>query len=235
MVQFPTINHLHQYIKENGSFCFDSNPKELTMQNILLFSTATGDFNPAHCVEGFAEQYSMFKGVVSQGIGTLARAESEFLQLLRFEYPPEIVTSGLTDARYLAPLKVGDTYKYQYEITKLRKSGEYWKMECKIQCVVAEKVIASWIWFPVFNEIPNLPQYMIEVLQPKSYPKNVWNQVLLRPFKKGVLLDISIMVQACVVMTIFYFPVQWISDWMLTWQTANPESSKFWSELVIGM
>src|SRR6187551_3448082 len=114
MKTFDSVTDLFNWLTENQKLVLFSQPKKLRERSIFLQSIASGDFNPAHCLPTL-RQTSIFKTLVSQGIGIVARAEGEFLQLLRFVTPPEVIALGLDNLSYSSPLGVGNTYQYVYE------------------------------------------------------------------------------------------------------------------------
>jgi acyl dehydratase len=222
MQKFSTVNSLYQYLLNENVLIFETKIKKLSQFKVLLFSLATGDFNPAHCVPAFA-RHSVFKSVVSQGIATLARAEAEFLKMLQFEEPVEVITSGLSNARYIAPLKVGDRYKYRFTISNLQKRKDLWKMECAIECIVVadgEKVIATWGWHPIFDVKKGLSKDEEKLLKPKSYWRNVFEQFVLRPTSFEYLLtlgfvgEILFVVKLIILISPLYFPVELIVNFL---------------------
>lgn len=181
MVEFNTPADLHLEIANKGLVAFISEYKKLNRVKVLLFSIATGDFNPAHCVPGF-EQYSFFKSMVSHGIGTVARAESEFLRNFRFSSPSEIIATRLEDIKYLSPLRVGEKYQYVYFIHSGREKKNFWEFECKITCKTFDgRTIADWKWVFGIVEHKNLPKEAIRMLRPKSYRRNLIDALFLMP------------------------------------------------------
>lgn len=182
---FKNVAELAVYLIENGSFTFKSKQKKLTQWKVLMMCLASGDFNPAHCQPEFAE-HSIFGTAVSHGIGTLARAEAEFLQEMQFDVPVEVIALGL-ESKYKAALPVGSVYYYTYTISNLVSKKNRWDMDCQIQCTIinkdgSEKVIVNEMWYPSFvDHSDRVPVEKLELLRPKSYLANVLNIFVARP------------------------------------------------------
>lgn len=188
--QFKTVSALAAYLLSHKSFTFTSKPKKLTKWKVLMMCLASGDFNPAHCKPGFAE-HSIFGTRVSHGIGTLARAEAEFLQGIQFDTPVEVIALGL-ESRYKAALPIGSRYYYTYEISNLVSKKNRWDMDCQIQCVItnpdgSEKVIMNETWHPSFiDHSTTVPAEKLEMLRPKSYLANVIEIFVVAPVSFSV-------------------------------------------------
>ncbi len=176
-MHFKTVRDLVAWIEEHGSYTFSSKPKKLSRARILLFSIASGDFNPAHCMKKFAK-YSKLGGIVSHGIGTLARAEAEFVQSMGniLGTPVENIAAGSEGFKYLKPLRLGDTYHYEFTLSNPRERNDGWKFDCFIACKAGKaetKVIAEYHWTPLLVEHPELPEDIRKFLVPKTYGQNL--------------------------------------------------------------
>lgn len=162
MHTFKTVRELSERLKESP-LVFTSPPERLRGWHILLQSLASGDFNP-HTRHETAGS-SMFGGVVSHGVGTLARGEGWFVRRFTrmLEAPVEIIGKGYARARYLSPLRLGETYQYRYEIPDMRFRKGRWDFDCRITCevvgpnarVVAESLLQLSL---VERESPYIPE-----------------------------------------------------------------------------
>ena len=188
---YKTIGALVSEIKQKGFVIFTSKKIQLRHRDVIRHGIAGGDFNPAHCVPG-REHLSMFRGVISQGIAIVSRAEGVFLQLLTFTNPLEIVARGIDSLVYHSPLYVGDTYYYKYRLTRPGLTGPKCRVECDVVCFAVEhdgeeRLIASWSWHVLFVEVPfDLSRRDIARFKIKSYARSVLEQCVLRPLGWGV-------------------------------------------------
>jgi acyl dehydratase len=185
---FASPQAMHDWIKGHGSYTATSEPVKLTRFRILLHSIADGDFNPAHCQPKFAK-HSIFKGMISHGIGTLSRAEGPFLELFQFERPVETIVTAIT-AVYTKPLRRGDTYRYTFTVRSLRQSKLGWHARVRVVCNAApagqpERTVAVWNWRPVFIEKPNVPEKELSILRMRDYRSNLIAAIVPRPIRFG--------------------------------------------------
>ncbi len=175
--RFKSVGHLCEWLQKPQSLVFTSKPKRLGRWHILLHSLAGGDWNPAHCQSAFSKK-SFFQGTVSHGVGVLARAEGQFVELLPrlLETPVEIITRGYGEVKYFAPLRLGDTYQYRFEITnpRLRNDGGRPRinLDCRIICEVLGQIVAEAKWKPSLVEHVRDPETM-RLLGSKSHVQNV--------------------------------------------------------------
>ena len=78
--------------------------KEITQESINCYADATGDFNPIHVDEAFAEG-TPFKGTIAHGFYIFA-----FLsELMTDNFGKKWSDSGRVDVRFKKPVKPGDT------------------------------------------------------------------------------------------------------------------------------
>jgi 3-hydroxybutyryl-CoA dehydratase len=88
--------------------------KTITEADIELFARATGDFNPVHLDQAYAEK-TMFKGRIAHGalsIGLISAALGNIL--------PGHGTIYLSqEIKFLAPVRIGDTITAQVEVIEL--------------------------------------------------------------------------------------------------------------------
>lgn len=182
-VQIESIQYLKEYLEEKDTFCFSSKPKKLNHFRILLFALATRDFNPAHIVSDFADK-SVFKGVVSHGIGTVSRAEATFVEMVRFKEPVELIAKGYGTIKYYKPMRLGYTYQYDYALSNLKPVKNRWEFDCHVICKTTEpekQVIAEWVWKTCYVPSPKLSIVERKMLIPKSYFWNVFNYLFFQP------------------------------------------------------
>ena len=188
---FNSAQDLSNYLSVNGSYTFVSKPKKLKQFTVLLQALAGGDFNPAHIVSGF-EDYSLFKGIVSHGIGIISRAEGEFVNSIQFnKQPVEIIAAGFEFVKYSKPLRVGYVYQYEFKIYNLEKNKKNWNFDCDIVCKTISpetEIIASWRWKPIFVENLKIPKNKLEILKPKSYFINVFKYLFFEPISNFSLI-----------------------------------------------
>ncbi|HZS42993.1 MAG TPA: MaoC/PaaZ C-terminal domain-containing protein [Candidatus Paceibacterota bacterium] len=193
MNRFKTIDQMFHWLQDNHKLVLVSKPRRLSRLRILLHSLASRDFNPAHCLSSFAP-HSIFHSVVSHGIGIVARAEAEFLQLLQFDKAGEWIALGIKNLSYLKPLRCGDIYEYVFEISNVRKSQKFWKMDCQVTCRSIgseQQVIATWHWIPALVK-HELPEELLEELQPKHYGWNILRSFVIEPVKSLIIIGAAL-------------------------------------------
>ena len=88
--------------------------KRVTEQNLQLFAEATGDFNPVHFNQAYAEK-TPFKGRIAHGILSLGFISAVFGNI--FPGPGTIYLTQ--EVRFLAPVRIGDTITGRVEVTEL--------------------------------------------------------------------------------------------------------------------
>ena len=85
----------------------------ITESMVLDFARATGDFNPLHLDEDYAQK-TIFKGRIAHGalsIGLLSGVFSDFLGPGSFAISQEL--------KFLAPVRLGDTITCTVEVMEL--------------------------------------------------------------------------------------------------------------------
>jgi acyl dehydratase len=227
MNQFVSVEQLFSWLQKNEKLVLVSKPRRLSRLRILLHSLASRDFNPAHCLSSFAP-HSIFQTVVSHGIGMVARAEAEFLQLLQFKKAGEWIALGIKDLSYLNPLRCGDTYEYVFEISKLQKGKKFWRMDCHITCRTInpeKRVIAEWQWLPAFVE-HELPEKTLEELRPKSYGWSILRSFVLDPSGPAAVLLIRGLV--CGTILAFHWSIFW-GVWYPQYKKLTPEEQAMYA------
>jgi len=88
--------------------------KTITGADIELFARATGDFNPVHLDQAYAEK-TMFKGRIAHGLLSVGLLSSILGNIL-----PGHGTIYLSqEVKFLAPVKIGDTLTAKVEVIEL--------------------------------------------------------------------------------------------------------------------
>jgi 3-hydroxybutyryl-CoA dehydratase len=88
--------------------------KTITEADIELFARATGDFNPVHLDQAYAEK-TMFKGRIAHGLLSVGLLSSILGNIL-----PGHGTIYLSqDVKFLAPVRIGDTVTAGVEVIEL--------------------------------------------------------------------------------------------------------------------
>jgi len=88
--------------------------KTITESDIELFARVTGDFNPVHLDQGYAEK-TMFKGRIAHGLLSLGLLSSIPGNIL-----PGYGTIYLSqEVKFLAPVRIGDTITARLEVIEL--------------------------------------------------------------------------------------------------------------------
>jgi len=85
--------------------------KKITESDIELFARATGDFNPIHLDQAYAEK-TMFKARIAHGLLSVG-----FLSAILGNILPGYGTIYLSqEIKFLAPVKIGDTITARVEV-----------------------------------------------------------------------------------------------------------------------
>lgn len=88
--------------------------KTITEGDIELFAKATGDFNPVHLDQAYAEK-TMFKGRIAHGLLSVG-----FFSTILGNILPGHGTIYLSqEAKFLAPVRIGDTITAKVEVLEL--------------------------------------------------------------------------------------------------------------------
>ena len=88
--------------------------KTITESDIELFARATGDFNPVHLDQAYAEKTS-FKGRIAHGLLSVGLLSSILGNIL-----PGHGTIYLSqEVKFIAPVKIGDTITARVEVIEL--------------------------------------------------------------------------------------------------------------------
>jgi len=88
--------------------------KTITESDIELFARATGDFNPVHLDQAYAEKTS-FKGRIAHGLLSVGLLSAVLGNIL-----PGHGTIYLSqEVKFLAPVRIGDTLTAKVEVIEL--------------------------------------------------------------------------------------------------------------------
>lgn len=88
--------------------------KTITASDIELFAKATGDFNPVHLDQAYAEK-TMFKGRIAHGAFSIGLLSTVLGNIL-----PGHGTIYLSqEVKFLAPVRIGDTITAKVEVIEL--------------------------------------------------------------------------------------------------------------------
>ncbi len=88
--------------------------KTITESDIELFARVTGDFNPVHLDQAYAEK-TMFKGRIAHGA-----LSTGFLSTVLGNILPGHGTIYLSqEAKFLSPVRIGDTITAKVEVIEL--------------------------------------------------------------------------------------------------------------------
>ncbi len=88
--------------------------KTITEGDIELFARATGDFNPVHLDQAYAEK-TMFKGRIAHGL-----LSAGFISTILGNILPGHGTIYLSqEVKFLAPVRIGDTITAKVDVLEL--------------------------------------------------------------------------------------------------------------------
>ncbi len=111
--------------------------RTVTEDDIKLFAEATGDFNPVHLDQTYAEK-TFFKGRIAHGVLSLG-----YISMVLGNILPGHGTIYLSqEANFLAPVRIGDTITARVEVMEL--NSEKNKVKFKTVCLNQEgKVVVD--------------------------------------------------------------------------------------------
>ena len=89
--------------------------KTITEADIVLFASASGDFNPVHMCEEYAKK-TFFGGRIAHGVIGLGLLSAATAKL------PGLAILLSQSARFLKPIRIGDTITAIAEVTETRKN-----------------------------------------------------------------------------------------------------------------
>jgi acyl dehydratase len=150
MQRFKSVREFSERLAE-GPLTLVSSVYSLGYLDLFLQGLSSGDM-PAHTRRCDAKK-SFFGGAVSHGVGTLARAEGLFVELVAssFTVPVEFIARGYRCVKYSSPLRVGEMYRYRYELSNARLRPNRLDFDCKIICEVIgsnARVVSEARWRP---------------------------------------------------------------------------------------
>ena len=88
--------------------------KTVTEKDIELFAEVSGDFNPVHVNEEFAQK-TFFGGRIAHGILSIS-----FVSAAGAKFPGLVILLSMS-SKFLKPVKIGDTITAVAEVTAARK------------------------------------------------------------------------------------------------------------------
>jgi 3-hydroxybutyryl-CoA dehydratase len=88
--------------------------KKITESDIELFARATGDFNPVHLDQAYAEKTS-FKGRIAHGLLSVGLLST----ILGNTLPGHGTIYLSQEVKFLAPVRIGDTITAKVEVIEL--------------------------------------------------------------------------------------------------------------------
>jgi 3-hydroxybutyryl-CoA dehydratase len=110
--------------------------KTVTEADIVLFAGVTGDFNPAHIDEEYAQE-SMFKGRIAHGMMSAGFISA----VLAMKLPgPGTIYLGQT-LQFKAPVRIGDTVTATVTVTEVNLEKKIVKLDTV--CTVAGKPVVK--------------------------------------------------------------------------------------------
>jgi len=120
--------------------------RTVTEDDIELFAKATGDFNPLHLDQAYAEK-TIFKGRIAHGLLSLG-----FISTILGNILPGHGTIYLSqEVKFLAPVRIGDTLTARVEVLELlpEKNRARFRTMCTNQDgkVVVDGI--AWVMPPV--------------------------------------------------------------------------------------
>ncbi|WP_425403411.1 MaoC family dehydratase [Hwanghaeella sp.] len=110
--------------------------KTITEADIVLFSGVTGDMNPVHVNQEFAED-TIFKGRIAHGMLTASLIST----VLGTKMPGPGCIYLSQDLRFLAPVRAGDTVEARAVVTEL--IPEKRRLICKTTARVGDTIVCD--------------------------------------------------------------------------------------------
>jgi len=110
--------------------------KTITESDIVLFSGVTGDMNPVHVNEDFAQD-TIFKGRIAHGMLTASLIST----VLGMKMPGPGCIYLSQDLRFLAPVRAGDTVTARATITEIIPEKK--RIICKTTASIGEKLVCD--------------------------------------------------------------------------------------------
>jgi acyl dehydratase len=103
--------------------------RSVTREDISLYASASGDFNPLHLDEEFAAK-TPAGGIIAHGMLVLAYVS----QMLTEAFAMGWLSSGKLNIRFKAPARPGDVLTVTGKIEKIQSRGEKTLVTCSVLC-----------------------------------------------------------------------------------------------------
>jgi len=103
--------------------------KNITQEKINLYAEASGDFNPIHIDESFANQTPL-GGTIAHGMLILAYVS----ELMTQEFGINWISGGNLSIRFKAPARPGDTVTVSGVIDKVTYETGITNISCNLTC-----------------------------------------------------------------------------------------------------
>lgn len=137
MEQDRSHEEIHGYFFEDLSVGMSAVfAKTITEADIVLFSGVTGDMNPVHVNQEFAED-TMFKGRIAHGMLTASLIST----VLGTKLPGPGCIYLSQDLKFLAPVRAGDTVEARITLTEL--IAEKRRLVAKTTASVGGKIVCD--------------------------------------------------------------------------------------------
>ncbi len=117
-------------MQKNIGQIYTSNNITIKQDQINKYAEASGDDNPIHLDEAFA-QNSNFGGIVAHGMLILAQIS----ELLTSIFGINWVNNGHLDVRFRRPVYLKDSIQSIIEIVSIESDNDKSKISCKVSCV----------------------------------------------------------------------------------------------------
>ena len=124
------------YIEELSVGMTAAYAKTITEADILMYAGVSGDTNPIHLNEDFAQQ-SMFKGRIAHGMLSSSLISTVFGTKL----PGPGAIYLKQDLRFLAPVRIGETVEARVHITEIVPEKN--RVVAHTVCRVGDKVVVE--------------------------------------------------------------------------------------------
>jgi 3-hydroxybutyryl-CoA dehydratase len=129
------FEELHGYYLEDLKVGMSASfGKTVTEADIMAFAGVSGDTNPVHLHQGFAEQ-TLFKGRVAHGM----LSASFISTILGTKLPGPGCIYVSQDIKFKAPVRIGDTVTAQATITEI--VPEKRRVRLNTVCMVGDKAV----------------------------------------------------------------------------------------------
>ena len=109
---------------------YTSNNIIIEQTHINKYAEASGDDNPIHLDQDFAQK-SNFGGIVAHGMLVLAQIS----ELLTSIFGINWINNGYLDVRFRRPVFVKDSIQSIIEITSIESINDKNEINCKVSCV----------------------------------------------------------------------------------------------------